>query len=72
MEKTLVAKWESKSGKHFAELWRDAYGYSYKGVDCGGNLGTLKEAEAIEVLEMRVLTGYFQPDANTTPMKRIR
>jgi len=68
MEKTLVARWESKSGKHYAELYRDDWGYCYKANGAGGNLGSVPEADAIASIERRV--NDFQPDANKTPMRR--
>jgi hypothetical protein len=67
----LIAKWESRSGKHFAELYRDGAGYAYyRGNGCGGNLGNLSEADAITLMQSKVDSGYFLPDDAKTPMKR--
>lgn len=72
MDAQTIARWESKSGKWWAELRRDQYGYAYRGVDCGGSLGILpSDADAVAELDRRVASGYFQPDANTTPMRRV-
>jgi hypothetical protein len=70
-EKQVIARWESKSRKWWAELTVDAWGYSYRGVDCGGSLGDLTGLQAIEQMQSRVDNGYFQPDANTSPMLRV-
>lgn len=66
----LVAKWESRSGKHTAELHRTDSGFKYAGDGCGGYLVETTEPEAIAAMERRVASGYFQPDANVTPMRR--
>ncbi len=71
-EKTLIARWESKSGKHFAELNRDSMGYSYRGNGAGGFMGAMPEADALASIEARVDSGYFLPDNAKTPMKRTR
>ena len=70
----LVASWESRSKKWFVDLYRDvATGYSYRGRGCGGYLGALpSDACAIAQIETRVERGDFQPDANTTPMRRVK
>jgi len=71
MSKT-IARWESKSGKHWITLYRDAYGYGYRGADCGGALGYGIDSDdaAVELIQKQVNTGRFQPDAAKTPMKR--
>jgi hypothetical protein len=68
-----VARWESKSGKWWADLYAfDNGGYFYRGVGCGGNMsGTATLDEAIAAMEQKCVRGYFQPDANTTPMRRV-
>ena len=67
----LIAKWTSRSGKHTAELYRTESGFKYTGNGCGGYLAATTEHEAITDLERRVTNGYFQPDANMTPMRRV-
>jgi hypothetical protein len=68
----IIAKWESRSGKHWVQLIKQGSGYSYTSPDAGGSLGSnvTTDAQAIQALADKVLTGYFQPDANTTPMQR--
>jgi hypothetical protein len=70
MKKFTIARWESVSGKYWLELYHDSLGFSYRGVDCGGNFGHLPKAEAILRAETRAM--FVQPDANKTPMKRVK
>lgn len=70
MTKTLIARWESRSGKHWVDLYRDELGYTYKAPGQGGNLGALSsDSIAVRMIELRLEN--FQPDANTTPMRRV-
>ena len=69
--KTLIAQWKSKSGKWYADLYQDDYGYGYCGNNCGGSLAAKTEAEAIAEIENRNAFGWFQPDMNKTPLKRV-
>lgn len=67
---TVVAKWESKSGKHWVTLTRDKHGYSFRAGGAGGYLGNVSESDAVKEMERRVAMGIYQPDANKTPMRR--
>lgn len=67
-----IARWESRSGKHWVDLLHDGEHASYRSEDCGGFLGRITEAEAIERLTAKVQSGYFQPDANKTPMQQVK
>jgi hypothetical protein len=69
---TRIARWESRGGAYVVELYKqDGSGFSYRGTGCGGYLGNdWTEAEVLEAFQARVDSGYFQPDANKTPMKR--
>jgi hypothetical protein len=75
-----IARWESKSGKHWVDLYTDGVGAWYKASDCGGSLGKIRmdttleaaQAELVSTFQKRVDSGYFQPDANITPMRRIK
>jgi hypothetical protein len=69
---TLIARWESRSGKHWAELYHDGTAATYKGNDCGGCFGALDVATAITMMQSRVDSGYFLPDSAKTPMHRVR
>jgi hypothetical protein len=79
MEKK-IARWESRGGKYWVDLYYnpafkladgstivDAH---YRGDGCGGSIQAQSEAEAIASMQKRVDAGYFQADANKTPMKR--
>lgn len=70
MTNRLIARWESRSGKWWAELYHDGTAATYKAVDAGGCLGCLTEHQAIKQMQQRADMGYFQPDAATTRMKR--
>ena len=55
MNRTLVQRWQSRSGKHWIELYRDDLGFFYEGNDCGGNLGNVTEAQARDEIETRIV-----------------
>lgn len=79
--KRQIARWESRGGKHWVNLYYDpafrlvdgrtVSSADYEAPDCGGNLGSCTETEAARKLQVMVDTGYFQPDANKAPMKRV-
>lgn len=79
-ESKLIARWESRGGKYWVELYfnpafRLANGSTvvdahYKGQGCGGSVRGNTPDEAIADMEQRVASGYFQADANKTPMRR--
>ena len=48
----------------------DEFGYGYRSTNGGGFLGG-NGAQATERFATMVVAGYFQPDANTTPMHRV-
>jgi hypothetical protein len=58
MEKTLVARWETKRKKYWYELYHDAEGYTYKQTLGGGNLGKITLAQAISAIEYRLNFDY--------------
>lgn len=66
-----IARWESKSGKHWVDLLHDGTFAAYTAPNCGGYLGTMTPNAAISAMQQRVDTGYYQPDANKTPMKKV-
>jgi IMP dehydrogenase/GMP reductase len=67
----LIARWESKSGKYWVEVTRKEWGVSYEAPRATGSLGKVTDTEALEEMQKRVDMGYFQPDANKIPMKRV-
>lgn len=78
-----IARWESRGGKYWADLYFDpcftfndgttAVDAHYRGDGCGGGVdGVQTEAEAIAAMQTRYVDrGYFQADANKTPMHRV-
>lgn len=69
----VIAEWQSRGGKFMVTLFRDMTGYTYTATDAGGNLGSCdSDAVAIAAMETRIAVGYFQADANKTPMKRTK
>lgn len=77
----MVARWESRSGKHYVELFynpefkladgRIVIDAHYSAPRASGGITAASLDDAIAKMEARVATGYFQPDANKTPMKRV-
>ena len=79
-EPKLIARWESRGGKYWVNLFFNpafhlANGQTvvdahYRGDSCGGGIDGQTESEAITAMQKRVDSGYFQADANKTPMHR--
>lgn len=59
----LVARWQTRGGKHWLELYRfENGGYFYRGNGCGGNLSKLEsDNDAIEYMVKGPVT-YCVPD----------
>jgi hypothetical protein len=53
-------------------LYEDQYGFAYKAPGATGSLGLPSRAEAMAQMEEKVRSGYFQPDAAKTPMRRVK
>ena len=80
-EPKLIARWESRGGKYWVNLFfnpcfhlcngTDVVDAHYRGDNCGGPVDGQTEAEAITTMQIRVDRGYFQADANKTPMHRV-
>lgn len=67
VEPHVVARWESRGGKYWCELYRGPYGYGYRARDAGGHLGLLDLSDALRVVESRLPD--MQADANVTAMR---
>jgi hypothetical protein len=82
-EPKRIARWESRGGKYWVDLFfnpafhlcngTDVVDAHYRGDNCGGGVdGVSTEAEAIAAIQTRYVDrGYFQADANKTPMRRV-
>jgi hypothetical protein len=72
MARTIVARWESKTSKHWVEVYYDTdityKGHGYTAPGACGWFGDVSAREAIVEIEGRLAN--FQPDSNKTPMKR--
>lgn len=68
-----VARWESRDGKYWVELWQGPYDYQYHcdngcGSVCNPNLPL---ESATLVIQSMLDRGWFLPDAAKLPMKRV-
>ena len=73
--KTTIARWESRGHAHWAELYRDDYGYGYASYHASGFLGPYAETDMQAITKFsveRIQTGYFLPDVAKTPMLRVK
>jgi len=82
-EPKLIARWESRGGKYWVNLYfnpafhlcngTDIVDAHYRGDNCSGGVDGVKtESEAIAAMQSRYIDrGYFQADANKTPMHRV-
>lgn len=81
-EPKLIARWESRGGKYWIDLYfnpcfhfcdgTSAVDAHYRGRGCGGGVdGVTTENEAIAAMQAQIDRGYFQADANKTPMHRV-
>lgn len=71
--KTTIARWESRGHAHWAELYRDDYGYA--SYHASGFLGPYAETDMQAITKFsveRIQTGYFLPDVAKTPMLRVK
>lgn len=68
--KATLARWKSKTGKHWAELYVDRYGFTWR--DSGGSGGSFSTKftadDAMQYMQHLADIGCFQPDSNKTPM----
>ena len=80
----LIARWESKGGRYAVELYRGSEGWSYReftngtprGFGCWPGFQQKGRGEQARYgfisFGRRLRGGYFQADANTTPMRRVK
>ena len=67
--KRTIARWESRGGKHWVELYIDEHGYGYDGNGCGGSILASSDSHARALMQVKVDSGYFLPDDAKTPMR---
>lgn len=68
----IIARWESRTGKHYVVLEKfETGGYSYRAPGAGGTFYAVNNDEAIEALEIKITAGYFLPDAHKSRMQRV-
>lgn len=68
-----VARWESRGGAHWVELWHGPYDFHYvSGNSCGSVCNPSFPVEsAVLVMASRLARGQFLPDKAKLPMKRV-
>lgn len=79
-EPKRIARWESRGGKYWVDLFfnpafhlcngQTVVDAHYRGEGCGGPVNGQTELEAIATMQTQIDRGYFQADANKTPMHR--
>lgn len=74
MDRVVLARWESKRGKDWLEVYQQTLGdgtvgCGYHGRGCGGWLGSVKGDEAVSGIQKRVDAGCFS--SQKTPMRRV-
>lgn len=52
--KEKIARWQTRGGKYWYELYQDESGFTYRGDNAGGNLGDVSREEAIATIEKKV------------------
>lgn len=73
VEAICVGCWESKGGKHWAELWWGRYDYYYRSNNSGGSVCNpgLPLDQAVMVMQAKVDRGMFLPCSAVVPMKQV-
>ena len=77
-----IARWESRGGKYWVDLFfnpcfhlsngTDMVDAHYRGQNCAGGVdGAVDEPTAIAAMQAKIDRGYFQAHANKTPMHRV-
>ena len=69
MERQVIARWESRRGKDWVELYKDQWGYGYAANGSGGFFGRVSETRALEEMERRIFIGMYA--SQTKPMKKV-
>ena len=65
----VIARWESKRGKDWVEVYKDDYGYGYTASGGGGWFGDATEEQALANMQRQIEAGCWC--SQKTPMKRV-
>jgi hypothetical protein len=70
MERTVIARWKSRRGKDWIELYESpGLGFGYQGRGCAGWMGSVTRDEAVADIQRRVDQGCFC--SQKTPMRKV-
>jgi hypothetical protein len=74
MPREVIARWESKRGKDWVEVYEQSYfdgvaGYGYDCRNGGGWMGNVTRAEALEQVMRRMADGCFC--SQKSPMRKV-
>ncbi len=74
VEAVCVGRWESRGGKHWAELWRGRFDYYYHSNNSCGSVcnPNLSLDQAVMVMQAKVDRKKFLPCSAVVPMKRVK
>lgn len=68
-----VARWESRGGKHWVNLYWGQFDYHYSSNDSGGSVCSpfVDNESAVAVTQAMVDNGQFLPDKAVLPMRKV-
>ena len=69
MERTVIARWESRRGKDWVVVYEHELGYCYEGNGCGGWFADITREQAIADTQRQVDAGCFC--SQKSPMRRV-
>ena len=69
MERTVIARWESKRGKDWVQVYQDDYGFGYEARNGGGWFGSATREQAMAEIQRQMEMGCFC--SQKTPMRKV-
>jgi len=66
--RSVVARWQSRGGKHWVEMYQDQYGFGYRADGGGGSFGNVVFQQAWEKVQ-RVLQSYARSGIKLTAVR---
>lgn len=69
MERVVVARWESKRGKDWVEVYQNEHGFGYEARGSCGWFGNASREQAFAEIQRHMDMGCFC--SQKTPMKRV-